>query len=466
MTTRPPNIVFVLADDLGYGDFSCFNAGLSQTPVLDQLVAEGTTLTQHYSASPVCAPARASLLTGRYPQRTGVVDTLEGRGLDRIALGEVTLADLLRRDAGYVTGLVGKWHNGAFDHRYHPNQRGFDEFAGFRGGWSDYWNWHLDRNGAISPSDGRHLTDVLTDEALQFVTRHRHEPFFLHLAYSAPHFPLQSHPADAAPFLEAGTHTTAVANLYGMVRGMDRGIGALLDHLADLDLLDDTLVIFSSDNGPQFGGDGDHDTTRFNCGFRGAKLLVYEGGIRLPAVLRWPNGLAPQGEVDDLVHFTDWLPTLLAVAGIEPRRDLALDGVDVLPLLRGDGAAASTPTTRFWQWNRYEPVAECNAAMRDGAWKLVHPVLPEAMEVLPADLAHDVGMKYRPPAADDATGLTTTPLPTRDLDAVPRPAPQLFDLAHDPSEQHDLAADHPSRVATMAAALGSWFEEVTTRPGR
>jgi arylsulfatase A len=352
-----------------------------------------------------------------------------------------------------VTGLVGKWHNGAFDDRYHPNQRGFDEFAGFRGGWSDYWNWRLDRNGAMRGSDGRHLTDVLTEEARAFVSRHRSEPFFLHLAYSAPHFPLQSHPHDAEPFLATGEHTTAVANLYGMLRGMDRGIGELLQHLAELALLDDTLVIFSSDNGPQFGGEGDASTTRFNAGFRGAKLLVYEGGIRLPAVLRWPHGLAGRSEVDELVHFTDWLPTLLAVAGAEPPPDLALDGVDVLPLLQGE--PGSVPTTRFWQWNRYEPVAECNAAMRDGPWKLVHPALPEAMEVLPADLARDVQLKY---LGSEPDGITETPLPPRATSSPP--APQLFDLRTDPFELDDLAATEPARTASMIASLASWFEEV------
>ena len=449
---RLPNIVFVLADDMGYGDLSCFNGGLSSTPVLDQLVAEGTTLSHHYSASPVCAPARASLLTGRYPHRTGAIDTLEGRGLDRLALDEVTVADLLRR-AGYVTGLVGKWHNGAFDDRYHPNQRGFDEFAGFRGGWSDYWSWRLDRNGSVRSADGRHLTDVLTDEARAFVSRHRAEPFFLHLAYSAPHFPLQSHPHDAEPFLAAGVHTTAVSNLYGLLRGMDRGIGSLLQHLEELGLLDDTLVIFSSDNGPQFGGEGDASTTRYNCGYRGAKLLVYEGGIRLPAVIRWPHGIERRDDVDALVHFTDWLPTLLAVAGATPPADLSLDGVDVLPVLRGE--RGSVPTTRFWQWNRYEPVAACNAAMRDGSWKLVHPALPEAMEVAPADLARDVQLKY---LGHEPDGITETPRPDRTL--APPPAPQLFDLRADPFEVDDVAGDHPERVRSMTAALASWFEDV------
>src|SRR5689334_11164502 len=142
-----PNILLIVADDLGYGDLGCFNYGASETPALDQLVREGVSLTQHYSASPVCAPARAGLLTGRYPHRTGAIDTLELRGLDRLALGEVTLADCLGA-AGYATGLVGKWHNGAFDRRYHPNARGFSEFVGFCGGWSPYVDYHLDVNGA------------------------------------------------------------------------------------------------------------------------------------------------------------------------------------------------------------------------------------------------------------------------------------------------------------------------------
>jgi arylsulfatase A len=450
---RRPNILVILADDMGYGDFSCFNEAASATPVLDELVGAGTCLTQHYSASPVCAPARASLLTGRYPHRTGAIDTLEARGLDRIRLGERTIADLLSA-AGYVTGLVGKWHNGALDDRYHPNQRGFDEFAGFRGGWSDYWHWFMDRNGTVQPGDGRYLTDVLTEEAVDFVRRHQHEPFFLHVAYSAPHFPLQAPDDDVAPFLDRG-HTGAVSRLYGMLRAMDRGVGAIVDELDRLGVGDDTLVLFSSDNGPQFSGEGDDSTERFNCGFRGAKLLVYEGGIRLPAVLRWPAGL-PEGThtVDALVHFTDWLPTLLAVADVQVPQDLALDGVDILPLLRGE--LADVPTTRFWQWNRYQPVGTCNAAMRDGNWKLVRPAIAEAMEVAPADLATDVALKYNPNALES---IITEPFPERTL--PPPPPAQLFDVAVDPMEERDLAAGQPARVARMEAELATWFAEVT-----
>ena len=446
-----PNILFILADDMGYGDFGCFNDGLSQTPALDALVAEGICLTQHYSASPVCAPARASLLTGRYPQRTGAVDTLEMRGLDRIALGERTVADLLQR-AGYATGLVGKWHNGALDARYHPNRRGFEEFAGFRGGWASYFDWRLDRNGAVSAADGRYLTDVLTDEAVAFIRRHQRAPFFLHLAYNAPHYPFQSPDDDLAPFAD-GRFTPAVSHIYGMVRRMDRGIARVLEALAREGLADDTLVLFSSDNGPQFGGQGDMCTDRFNCGFAGAKGLVYEGGIRLPMVLRWPAGLDGRRQLDDMIHFTDWLPTLLAVAGAAPPRDLHLDGTDVLALLRGE--AGTVPTRRFWQWNRYTPVAECNAAMRDGKWKLVRPAIGALVAVSTEDFAMDVDAKFNPEKYPD---ILRAAEPPRAPYSVP-PA-QLFDLEADPGETSDLAARHPDRVLRMERALGAWFEEV------
>jgi arylsulfatase A len=446
-----PNILFILADDMGYGDFGCFNYGASQTPALDHLIHEGVSLTQHYSAAPVCAPARASLLTGRYPHRTGAIDTLEMRGLDRLALRERTVADCLRA-AGYATGLVGKWHNGALDARYHPNRRGFDEFVGFSGGWSPYVDWHLDTNGHLSKSDGRYLTDVFTDEAVRFIGRHAREPFALMLTYSAPHFPFQALEHDMAPFRDTGAFTTAVANIYGMIRCMDRGIAQVLDELERQGIAENTLVLFSSDNGPQFGGKGPACSDRFNCGFAGAKLLVYEGGIRVPAVLRWPAGLRGGRQVHDLVHFTDWMPTLLAVAGAEPPRDVRIDGINVWPLLRGEDG--HVPSRRFWQWNRYRPAGGCNAAMRDGDWKLVRPAIDEVMRVTHADLAMDIDAKYHP---ERYTDIVRDPLPEV---AVTAPAPQLFHLREDPLERNDLAASQPERVARMDAALTAWFEEV------
>lgn len=334
-----PNILLILVDDMGYGDFGIYNQDLSRTPALDELAGESVCFTQHYSGSCVCAPARAALLTGRYPHRTGAIDTFEGRGLDRLALDEVTLADALRA-AGYATGLVGKWHLGALDPRYHPNARGFDEFVGFRGGWQDYYRWRLDANGAPRQSDGRYLTEAFTEEAVSFIRRHRSEPFFLHLTYNAPHFPLQAPEADVAPFAERGLFTEAVSTIYGMLLNMDRGVGRILEELDRLGLRENTIVLFTSDNGPQFSGRGAHCTTRYNCGFNGAKGHVYEGGIRVPMLLRWPAGLGTSGVYDGLAHFTDWYPTLLSMAGVAPRRGLRLTGTTSLPCCEG-----SSPTT-------------------------------------------------------------------------------------------------------------------------
>ncbi|HEY64446.1 MAG TPA: arylsulfatase [Caldilineae bacterium] len=449
---RRPNILLILVDDMGYGDFGVFNDGSLKTPTLDRLVEEGVCLTQHYSASPVCAPARAALLTGRYPHRTGAIDTLEGRGLDRLALREVTIADLLKQ-AGYVTGLIGKWHLGALDPRYHPNNRGFDEFVGFRGGWQDYYEWRLDYNDTYRKSDGRYLTDVFTEEAVQFIRRHSKEPFFLHLAYNAPHFPFQAPEEEVAPFRETGKFTKAVSTIYGMIQRMDKGLERVLEELKRQGIEDNTLVLFTSDNGPQFGGEGEMCTTRFNCGFNGAKGLVYEGGIRVPMVLRWPDGLDGGHHFHEMVHFVDWLPTLLAAAGLEPPRDLALDGQNVLPVLRGEGGKVET--RRFWQWNRYTPLVTCNAAMRDGPWKLVRPAIREAMVVSPEDLAMDRALKYEP---DRFTDICRDPEPPREV--PPPPPPQLFNIEQDPLEQHDLAASEPERVAWMLRELETWFESV------
>jgi len=452
LRVRRPNILLILVDDMGYGDFGVFNQGLSCTPTLDRLTAEGVCLTQHYSASAVCAPARAGLLTGRYPHRTGAIDTLEGRGLDRLALREVTLADILK-SAGYATGLIGKWHLGALDPRYHPNARGFDEFVGFRGGWQDYYQWRLDYNGTFRESDGTYLTDVFTDEAVSFLRRHRNEPFFLHLTYNAPHFPFQAPEEDVKPFSEEDRFTKAVATIYGMIQRMDKGLERLLDELKRQGLAQDTIVLFTSDNGPQFGGEGEMCTTRFNCGFNGAKGLVYEGGIRVPAIIRWPAGLDGGRQFHDMVHFVDWLPTLLAAVGLEPPKELALDGQNVLPVLRGE--KGKVITRRFWQWNRYTPLVECNAAMRDGEWKLVRPSIKEAMFVLPEDLEMDRALKYQP---EKYTDIRRGPDPEREV--PPPPPPQLFNIESDPLEQHDLAASQPAKASRMLQELETWFESV------
>lgn len=454
MPVDRPNILFILADDLGYGDFSAFNGGLSSTPVLDSLLAESVVFSQHYTASPVCNPSRACLLTGRYPHRTGSIDTLEWRGLERLALRERTLADILRAN-GYVTGLVGKWHLGAFDPRYHPCHRGFDEAVCFRGGMHDYYNWRLEYGlDRVERADGRYLTDVWTDEACGFIERHRREPFFLHVTYNAPHTPLQVPAAEAKPFRGREGINWAVATLYGMIHRMDSGVGRLLETLEQAGLRDNTLVFFTSDNGPQFGGRGNACLDRFNCHYRGAKGSVYEGGIRVPMIARWPDGLPGGTQVHEMVHFADWLPTILSLADIAPPADsLPLDGANVAPIMRGQPGQVCT--RRCWQWNRYTPVIECNAAIRDGDWKLVRPALREAMEV--PDIQWLQACMYDHDAMVER-GVIRDPEPARELPSPP--APQLFNLAEDPLEQTDLAAQHPDHVSRLLRELENWFEDV------
>lgn len=447
-----PNVILILADDMGYGDLGVLGDGSARTPALDRLASEGVLLTQHYSGSAVCAPARAALLTGRYPHRTGAIDTFEGRGLDRLALREVTLADHLQA-AGYATGLIGKWHLGALDPRYHPNARGFAEFAGFRGGWSDYYQWRLDYNGTFQQTDGRYLTDVFSDEAIQFVRRHRDQPFFLHLAYNAPHTPLQAPEEAIRPFQEAG-FSEPLATLYGMIATMDQGISRLLDEVDRLGLAENTMLVFTSDNGPQFGSPaGPRSLERYNANFNGQKTLVYEGGIRVPAIIRWPGRLGAGERNHAMIHFTDWLPTLLAAAGQRAVTGLPQDGCDVLPVLQG--RTDRTITQRYWQWNRYTPVVTSNAAVRDGDWKLLRPALREAMRVAPEDGAMDRRLKYEP---EGITDIDRTSEPPRTLPDPPPPL--LFNIANDPFEQHDLAGAQPERAAALLRSLETWFEAV------
>ncbi len=452
MNSRRPNLVFILADDMGYGDFSTFNGGLSRTPVLDGLIGEGVCLRQQYTASPVCNPSRAALMTGRYPHRTGSIDTLEWRGLERLALRETTLANVLKQ-AGYATGLIGKWHLGAFDRRYHPNNRGFDEAVCFLGGMHDYYRWRLEFNDQVRRGDGRYLTDVWTEEACRFIERHQREPFFLHLTYNAPHTPLQVPDDELQPFLDTGKFNKGVATIYAMIHRLDTGIGRVLETLRRLGLDENTIVVFSSDNGPQAGGQGDACVTRFNCNLRGAKSLVYEGGIRVPGIIRWPGGgLAGGRTVDAMVHFTDWFPTLLAALGLEVPRSLALDGANVLPVLRGE--PGKVETRRFWQWNRYTPLVTSNAAMRDGDWKLVRPVIQETFRV--PDIQYLQTSMY-----DYEYFLQNGILAGEPARTVPGPHPaELYNLAADPLEQTNLAGQEPDRARRMLRELETWFEQV------
>jgi arylsulfatase A len=445
---------------LGYGDLGFCNGGLTRTPALDTLASQSVCFSQHYAASPVCNPSRAALLTGRYPHRTGSIDTLEWLGLERLALQERTLAEVLRA-AGYRTGLVGKWHLGAYDDRYHPVSRGFDESVCFRGGMHDYYAWRLEYNRTVVTSDGRYLTDLFTDESVAFIERHASQPFFLSLNYNAPHTPLQCPAEDEAIFADRTDLNPGVRTLYGMIHCMDRGIARVMETLDRLRLTENTLVVFTSDNGPQFGLSDQifapHDRfplARFNGGLRGAKGQVYEGGVRVPCLLRWPAGLTGGGrEFTGMIHGVDWFPTLLAACGLSCPKELAIDGIDQWPAL-STGATPGAPP-RFWQWNRYSPVVESNAAMRDGPWKLVRPAIPESMTFTGREWLR-VSM-YAPEYFIDH-GLRRDLEPQRVI--PPAPSPQLYNLADDPAESVDLAGVHPERIASMSRQLENWFDDV------
>lgn len=448
-----PNLVVIMADDLGFGDLGMYNFGATTTPSIDAIAANGVAMSQHYSASPICAPARAAFLTGRYPQRSGVIDTFPHLRLDEIAGRERTIGDLLQ-EAGYVTGMVGKWHSGALGSATHPRNRGFDEFAGFRGGGQDYWDWRLDVNGHVVTGDGRYLTDVFTEEALGFLDRHATERFALFVDYTAPHGPFQAPEADVVAARSDGTPDT-VATIRAMVSVMDRGIGQILDRLESGGLASETVVMFTSDNGPWMRPGDFHETTnRYNLGLAKGKEHVHEGGIRVPMFIRWPGVIDAGSTNHHLAHFTDWVPTILSLAGRPDVDRLPGDGVDLLPMLR-DGADPGL-RTRFWQWSRYEPIWNVNAAVRDGRWKLLYPAIDRVLEIRPEDPQQERVMRTDPDAYETPPWLT---LPTYPDDLL-TPDPALFDVVSDPSESIDLAGDNPETVRRLSSELETWFDEV------
>jgi arylsulfatase A len=381
----------------------------------------GVRFEQAYSASPVCAPARAALLTGRYPHRTGVVSLMLNTEpeLTRMKRDETTLADVFAAN-GYRTAIIGKWHTGLGD-GYGPVARGFQELAVFHGSDNGGYNRYIlhadDRMEEAPRPQERYLTDELNARAIAFVRRHADkQPFFLHLAHYAPHRPLEA-PAEAvASYLKAGFDKDT-ATVYAMIEIMDRGIGELLGELDTLGLRGRTLVIFASDNGPD-----PLVAPRFNHDLRGTKYTVNEGGIRVPFVMNRPGAIKP-GKTPHPFHFTDVLPTLVEYCGLKHQPGMPLDGRSFTPLLAG--GAAPAVAARFWQWNRAEPNYTHNAAMRDGPWKLVKPYV------------------------------------TKNKITANSAAPHaLYHLDDDPREATDLAAKHPERVKSMRDALEAWCRDV------
>ena len=455
-----PNVIFIVADDLGLGDLRCYGNPYVDTPVIDRLARDGVRFTDYYTPSPLCAPARAALLTGRYNHRTGAVDVSSNRGLDRIDLSERTFGDYFRH-AGYATALIGKWHSGLYCDEYLPHRRGFDLFYGFPNGAQDYWRWNLMRNGRNEKSDGRYLSDALNDETIAFIEGHRDRPFAIFLAHHAPHVPFQA----PAPLVEKyqqrakGRYNETVATIYAMIEAMDTGLGRVFAALDKAGLREKTLIVFTSDNGAQFGIGGvahGERTDRFHGPYSGNKDTVWEQGIRVPAIAAWP-GVIPAGRTLNVpVHGCDWLPTLFGLTGAKPPADARpFDGRDILSLLRGEAAGELALRALPFQKNRYAPVAHSNAAIRRGPWKLLWPGIAETIKKdgLRDNWSYQRGIEHphwEMPLDPD--------LPA--YDRVKAAPPRLFNLAEDPGEKQDLAAAHPALVRELSAAYDAWFQSV------
>ncbi len=319
-----PNILLIIMDDMGWGDPHCHGNPIADTPNLDTLAASGLEI-DPFCVSPVCSPTRASVLTGRYYPRTGV--SLTGRGYETIRADETTLADLLA-DQGYATGCFGKWHNGSY-YPYTPPGRGFQEFAGFSAGYiNHYFDVTLDSTEGPMPTEG-FLVDVLAEKTRDFITRHRDKPWFCLLPFNVPHLPFQAPDHLYEKYRARGCHE-ALAAVYAMNESADQAIGRVLAHLDELDLADNTIVIFMSDHGP--------NTPRFNGGLRGLKGCLHEGGVRVPFFVRWPHHIPAGSRLTQPAAHIDLVPTLLGLAGLEAPAQLAFDGLNLADTWRSGGA--------------------------------------------------------------------------------------------------------------------------------
>lgn len=457
LLASPANIVLIVSDDQGYRDLGCFGSKEILTPQLDRLAKEGTKLTQFYVTWPACTPSRGSILTGRYPQRNGIYDMIRNEAPDygykykpgeyeatfeRIGgmdTREVLLPELLK-SAGYVSGIFGKWDLGVH-RRFLPLARGFDEFYGFVNTGIDYYTHErygvpsMYRNNTPTTADkGTYCTDLFEREATRFLKTHHKKPFFLYLPFNAPHNASNLNPAIRAgaqgpestkklyPHLQAEAgFTERKFGKYGeklfkvpnraakrleyaaSITAMDAAIGRVLDLLDHYQVADNTLVIFFSDN----GGGGASDNTPL----RGAKGQMFEGGLRVPCIIRWP-GRVPAGKTSDaFLTSLEILPTLLKSCQVKPPQDIILDGFDLLPVLQGE--TPSTRNTMFWQ-RRHD------IGVRVGDWKWVN--------------------------SSRGSG--------------------LFNLKTDIGEQQDLSATHPEKLKELKQHFARWKKQMNAAEPR
>jgi len=415
-----PNIVLIVADDLGYGDLGCYGSESNQTPNIDALAEGGLRFTDFHTGGAMCSPTRASMLTGQYPQRFGKQfdgALSAGNPEDGLPLEVETIAELLKRN-GYATGCFGKWHLG-YQAPMLPINQGFDEFRGLLSGDGDF-HTRVDRSGNEDwwwndepVKESGYTTDLLSEHSIRFVEQHRNSPFFLYLPHLAIHFPWQG-PEDP-PHRQKGvsyhqdkwgiipTPGDVSPHVKAMVEALDRRVGDLMAALRTGGHLENTLVVFTSDNGGYLNYGGKFDKISSNGPFRGQKVDLYEGGHRVPLIVSWPAKVKP-GVSNELVHSNDFFPTLAALAEAEVDAG-ECDGVNLFPLLFGE---AKLPERQlFWRTGK-------QSAVRSGSWKLC------------------------------ITGKKV----------------DLFDLGEDPGEQKNLAELHPDVVRTLRGDWEEWNRDV------
>eukprot|EP00752_Nemacystus_decipiens_P015117 g13469.t1 len=422
-----PNVIIVMTDDQGYGDLSCHGNPILKTPNLDQLHAESIRFTD-FHVSPFCTPTRAALMTGNYPGVTGAFRTSSGRTM--MHRDEKTIANLFG-DNGYATGMVGKWHLG--DNTPHrPQDRGFDDVVWHRCGGigqaSDYWgNDYFDdvyeRNGKFEQFKG-YCTDVWFREGMRFIEANQDKPFLLYLALNAPHGPYRVPAEWAKPY--QGNPDVANANFYGMVANFDHNMGLLRQHLAELGLSDNTILIFMTDNGTsagaKFKGLDSEALTGFNAGMRGKKSSVYDGGHRVPFFIHWPDGgLIGGKDIDTLAAHIDVLPTLAELCGIKVTGEYEPDGLSLKPLL----TASEGP------WPREHLVIQ----YLGGAYGRGMPPQPYEFSVVLTE-------RWR---------------------LVNSGGQELYDIQVDPAQRNNLADQHPEVVAELRALYEPFWEKVQPR---
>jgi arylsulfatase A-like enzyme len=426
-----PNIVFILADDLGYSDLGCFGSKYYESPHIDQMAAEGVRFTDGYSCGPNCQPTRAALMSGQYGPRTGVytvgnIDRFNWqsrplRPVDNVTalpLEKITIAQTLKK-AGYATAMFGKWHLGN-DEPHHPHQRGFDEAIESSGA---HFDFKTDPQVDVDPDV--YLADFLTDRAVDFIERNRTRPFFLYLPHYGVHAPYQAKSdliekfRDKAPV--GGQHDATYA---AMIASVDESVGRVLAKLDELELAENTLVIFSSDNGGVGGyrsaGLSKNGITD-NAPLKGGKGMLLEGGVRVPYVFRWKGKIAPGRTEAIPINSVDLYPSLAAVAGTDLPADYPLDGESYLPLLTGAGRPPERDAL-FWHFPGYlgfgvdEWRTLPGGAIRMGDWKLIEYFEDGRQE--------------------------------------------LYNLRDDLSEQHNLAAERPETTARLHDRLAAWRKDV------